>query len=385
MPAPAPTSESRSPAGGEPARAAPAPRVHRRDAAGVPRVNVTLGVRAHVLADDAVRAAFARLRRPPTDAEWERTRHEAALAAERFSREGWLLDPRSFHHEPAPLRDPALRASRAAQLRVERMKFESGWVPPTEIARERWTDDSTNTVARATVLRHRKGPRPWVICIHGTEMGRDADLRSFRVRRLYDELGCNVVLPILPLHGPRRGDSAIQMPSIDVMDNVHGLAQAAHDVRRIVGWVRDQQPTRVAIIGVSLGGYVTALVAGLEREPFDCVLPIIPATDFPALFRRQSPPDIVARLDEMGDAMRAVHSVVSPLAFTTVTPRSRRAIAAGLADKLIDPVDQVAPLWRHWDRPAIHWYPGGHVGHLVRRDLRAFIMTTLSRSGIATV
>jgi acetyl esterase/lipase len=359
--------------------------MHRRDAAGVPRVNVTLGVRAHVLADDAIRVAFARLRRPPTDLEWARTHHESALAADRFAREGWLGDVRAFHPEPAPLTDPALRASRAAQRRVERMKFDSRWVPPTDIGRDRWVADSTNAIARATVLRHRKGPRPWVICIHGTEMGRDADLRSFRVGRLYDELGCNVVLPILPLHGPRRGESAIQLPSIDVMDNVHGLAQAAHDVRRIVSWVREQQPTRIAIMGVSLGGYVTALVAGLEREPFDCVLPIIPATDFPSLFRRQSPPDIVARLDAMDEATRAVHSVVSPLRFTTVTPRSRRAIAAGLADKLIDPVDQVAPLWEHWDRPLIHWYPGGHVGHLVRRDLRTFIITTLSRSGIATV
>jgi fermentation-respiration switch protein FrsA (DUF1100 family) len=169
------------------------------------------------------------------------------------------------------------------------------------------------------------------------------------------------------------------------MDNVHGLAQAASDVRRILSWIRTQRPTRLGMIGVSLGGYVTALVAGLESEPFDCVLPVIPATDMPALFRRQSPDDLRARMDPLLATSEVVHSVVAPLRFETTTPRHRRAIAAGLADKLIDPVEQVAPLWHHWDRPEILWYPGGHVGHLVRRDLRDFIDVTLARSGLNRV
>jgi pimeloyl-ACP methyl ester carboxylesterase len=371
-----------------------ASRLHRRDAAGVPRVDITLGVRAHVLADEAVLATFRRLRKPPTAEQWLRITNETEHAVARWAREGWLADPRSFHADPPLLEQPLLRESRAGlnlnagPLPVERMKFASDWSPPPDApGRDRWLRYSENATARATVIRHRGGPRPWVVCIHGTEMGRDADLRAFRARKLFDDLGCNLVFPILPLHGPRRvaKEAGAQFPSLDFIDNVFGLAQAASDVRRILSWIRIQQPLRIGMLGVSLGGYVAALVAGLETEPLDCVLPIIPATDFPALFRRQSPAELQALLDPVMEQASLVHSVVSPLRFAPTTPRSRRAIAAGLADKLIDPVEQVAPLWEHWDRPNIHWYSGGHVGHLVRRDLRTFIDVTLSRSGLARV
>jgi pimeloyl-ACP methyl ester carboxylesterase len=351
----------------------------------VPRVRVTLAVRAHVAADQATLATFRRLRKPPSDDAWDRILEEARLARDHFARAGWLDDPRSYHGVPEPLTEPLLRWSRAAQLRVERMKFPSAWTPPADVpGRERWLSYQANAIGRATVLRHRDGERPWVVCIHGTEMGRDADLRSFHARHLFADLGCNVVLPILPLHGPRREPkgSTGQFPSIDPLDNVHGLAQAAHDVRRIIGWIRTQSPSAIAVQGVSLGGYVAALVAGLD-EPLDCVIAIIPATDFPTLFRSQTPPDMLERLTPILESATAMHSVVSPLQFKPSTPVARRYIVAGLVDRLIDPVDQVAPLWQHWEQPSIHWYPGGHIGYIVRRDVRQYVDDALVRSGVA--
>jgi pimeloyl-ACP methyl ester carboxylesterase len=233
----------------------------RREQAGVPHVTVTLAVRAHVAADKATLATFRRLRKPPSDDAWDRIVKEAHLARDHFARAGWLDDLRSYHGVPEPLTNPQLRPSRVARLRVERMKFPSTWTPPADVpGRERWLSYNANTFGRATVLRHRDEQRPWVVCIHGTEMGRDTDLRSFRARHLFEDLGCNVVLPILPLHGPRREPkgSTGQFPSIDPLDNVHGLAQAAHDVRRIIGWIRTQSPSAIAVQGVSLGGYVAA-------------------------------------------------------------------------------------------------------------------------------
>ena len=351
----------------------------------MPSVRVTLAVRAHVAADKATLATFRRLRKPPSDDAWDRIVEEARRARGHFARAGWLDDPHPYHGVPEPLTQPQLRPSRVARLRVERMTFPSAWTPPPDVpGRERWLSYKANTFGRATVLRHGDEQRPWVVCIHGTGMGRDADLRSFRVRHLFEDLGCNVVLPILPLHGPRRETkgSAAQFPSIDPLDNVHGLAQAAHDVRRIIGWIRTQSPSAVAVQGVSLGGYVAALVAGLD-EPLDCVIAIIPATDFPTLFRSQTPPSMVERLAPIAESATALHSVVSPLGFAPSTPVARRYIVAGLVDQLIDPVEQVAPLWHHWEQPSIHWYPGGHIGYIVRRDVRRYIDDALMPSGVA--
>ena len=353
----------------------------------MPRAEVTIALRAHVVADELARNAFRRLRQPPEEHEFRRIAEEANRAAELYERNGWLGDPRAYHPDPPPLHEPQLRPSRAAGMAVERLKFPSAWTPPAGVpGRKRWLQYQANAVSRATVLRHPGGPRHWVICIHGTGMGRDADLRSFRTRRLFTEFGCNVVLPILPLHGPRRPPrgSGAQFPTLDVLDNAHGLAQAASDVRRMLSWIRTQEPLGNGVMGVSLGGYVAALVAGLETEPLQCAVPIIPATNFPALFLHQSPPELRQQLALFQDASAVVHSVVSPLSFEPSTPHSARAIAGGLADKLIDPVDQVAPLWEHWGRPRILWYPGGHVGHLVRRDLHNFIDEILTATGLAT-
>ena len=59
------------------------------------------------------------------------------------------------------------------------------------------------------LLRH-KEHRPWLVCVHGAEMGRAAlDLALFRAWHLHEDLGLNVVLPVLPMHGPR-GTGAAQ-------------------------------------------------------------------------------------------------------------------------------------------------------------------------------
>ncbi len=43
-----------------------------------------------------------------------------------------------------------------------------------------------------------------LVCIHGTEMGRvNLDLTLFRAWHLHEAFGLNVILPVLPMHGPR--------------------------------------------------------------------------------------------------------------------------------------------------------------------------------------
>jgi len=366
----------------------PAISAGRRERAGVPKARVTPGFRAHVAADQIARRAFGRLRHPPDAEQLRRISTETQRAAAIFKSKGWLDNPGSYHPQPPALLDPILRPSRSSGMSIERLKFPSGWKPPVGVpGRQRWMQYQENTLGRATVVRHKAGNRPWVLCIHGTGQGADTDLRSFRVRHLYTELGCNVVLAILPLHGPRQAPKKVEarFPTLDVLDNVNGIAQAAWDVRRLLSWIRNQEPTGIGLMGVSLGGYIAALVAGLEDQPLQCVLPIIPATDFPRLFSQQSPPALRDQMLPFLKESQQLHSVVSPLSFTPSTPVDARALVGGLADKLIDPVEQVAPLWEHWGRPAILWYPGGHLGHVIRSDLYSFIDERLKLAGLSTV
>jgi len=354
--------------------------------AGIPMPPTSFSVLAGVATDELAKAIFTVARRAPTSDELLRFEREAEAAITRFEREGWLDDPRSYHHDP-PAPAALLEPARVDIARAECLRFQSAWAPHDgEPGAERWQSFQPNEVVRAYVLRHPDGPRPWLVCVHATEMGRpEVDRRLFRAQYLHRYFGLNVVMPVLPLHGarrPARGSGAF-FPTLDILDNVHGLAQAASDVRSVIAWVREQAPRGIGLIGVSLGGYVTALVAGLETA-LDCVIAGLPVVDFPHVFKRNAPPEVRTnpRYHDLVELSGAVHHVVAPLQFSPATDVDRRFVFAGQADRLVDPVRHAAALWEHWERPEIHWFAGGHVGHLVARGISGFVDGALERSGL---
>jgi pimeloyl-ACP methyl ester carboxylesterase len=244
-------------------------------------------------------------------------------------------------------------------------------------------------LVHAYVLRHRQPDRPWLVCVHGFGTGQASiDLRAFRARHLYRDLGLNLLLPVLPLHGPRQDPGAQRgagFMTIDLIDCVHGMAQAAWDIRSAVRWVHATSgDVPVGIYGLSLGGYVASLVASLD-EGLACAIAGIPATDMPDLYRRHSPPAVRRRAVEagaLGPCADAVHSVVSPLVLRPRLPRERRYLFAGLGDRM-STFGQAERLWEHWDRPRMAWYPGGHIGFWFASSIGRFVSEALVDAGLA--
>jgi hypothetical protein len=170
----------------------------------------------------------------------------------------------------------------------------------------------------------------------------------------------------------------------DYVQMVHLFANAAWDVRRLVRWLREsRRATQVGIYGISLGAYVSALVACLEDD-LACVIAGIPAVDFPGL-ARDNEPWIMRRYDAEFDLdwqlVRAVSQPVSPLAMAPRLPRERRFIFAGIADRVVRP-DQPRALWRHWERPEIHWFSGGHVLGIRNPSVGRFLEHALASAGL---
>ena len=301
---------------------------------------------------------------------------------------GWLDDPVTFHSTPTTP-SPRTRHKEALGSNWEILEWESSYLPdPDDPGSARWAGYARNFHAVARVLRHSE-PRPWLVLLHGAFMGYlTTDARMFDAARLHDELGVNVVLPVLPLHGPRRPEGGLlprSLPTIDALDNVHGLAQSAADVRALLRWIRTQDEEPIGLYGVSLGSYVAALVAALE-EPLACLIAGIPAVDFTSVFRSQTPQRI--RHTEwyqrfMGE-MAELHTVVSPALAVPSTPVERRFIYAGRGDRILRPLKQAAELWRLWGEPEIYWFDGGHVAHVRSPDIRRFTDKALSMTGMTT-
>jgi hypothetical protein len=204
---------------------------------------------------------------------------------------------------------------------------------------------------------------------------------GFPARFLHEKLGLNLIFPILPLHGPRAAGgrmSGSEVLSPDYLRMVLLFAQAAWDVRRTIAWVRAQGAEDIGLYGLSLGGYVSALVSALEDD-LRCVIAGIPAVDF-ANLARDNEPWIMRRYDRDfaldWQLVRKITHVVSPLAFDPHVPREGRFIYAGVADRIARP-DQARALWRHWERPAIHWFQGGHILGLRDRGIEPFVENAL--------
>jgi hypothetical protein len=207
------------------------------------------------------------------------------------------------------------------------------------------------------------------------------DFVGLHSARLHKDLGYNVALPVLPLHGPRKATRISGEPflSFDLMNTVHGLSQAVWDVRRLVSWIREQGDGSISLYGVSLGGYVVSLLAGIE-DGIDAVVAGIPVVDLPSLFHAHSPLHIRARAIEhriLGGPAEDVFAVVSPLRFAAKVAKERRYLYAGAGDRLALP-DQARTLWRHWDEPTVCWYAGNHVGYLWSREVGSFVGSSLA-------
>lgn len=353
---------------------------------GVPTPAISPGLIAQVALDEAILGMAMGPNRFPRRADYERVGAELAAARALFGARGWLDDPRSYHRDPPPLSDPSIAHGWAVGTSYERLLFPSGWLPrEEEPGFDRWARNENNATAAATLLRHPGAPRPWVVAIHGLAMGYPmADFFGLHAKLLHRHLGLNVIMPVLPLHGPRRITrvSGEAMLSFDLIDALHALTQSIWDLRRILSWVHEQRPRGVAVYGVSLGAYVASLLSGLT-EGVDMVVAGIPVIDFPALFETHAPHVIRLRGLEhqiLGGTAEAVHSVVSPLAFAPRVPKEGRFIFAGLGDRMATPA-QAHRLWEHWEEPSICWYAGNHMGYLWSGAVRDYLATSLRGAG----
>lgn len=352
----------------------------------------TIGLAAQVLLDEVLIAAMKNPKLFPKGDDYERAGADMAAGHAMWAERGWLDEPEAYHENPDVPTGCMVTRERVFNVTYEHLTFPSNYEPHAgEPGRERWLGYDANRTEHAWVVRTRQPGRPWLVCVHGFGMGSPMmDIRAFRARHLSRELGLNLLLPVLPLHGPRQKPGAGAgegFMSIDLIDAVHGFAQAAWDIRSAIRWIRFHEPDAVVgLYGLSLGGYTVALTASLEDD-LACVISGIPATDLVDLYRRHSPPKVRRRALEsgaLGPKAVDVHRVVSPLVLEPKPPRDRRFMFAGVGDRM-STSKQAQRLWEHWDRPKIAWYPGGHVGFFFASEVGRFVEEALADSGLVDV
>lgn len=346
----------------------------------------SLGLAAQVAADDFL-LGFIHIALPILVRDRPRIVSEIREARALAESQGWLKDPGSFHSTPPSVDDPTVRARRSRGLDYEHWSFESLYEPhPDMPGRSRWLAHTANRTAHAWVLRHAGAPRPWLICVHGYMMGDPRmDFDLFQARYLHRTLGLNLAFPILPLHGPRRDGliSGRGFLSGDVLDALHAEAQAVWDIRRLITRLRVEDGAPVAVYGLSLGAYTSALLCGLQ-DGIDVVVAGVVPVDFGRLIRRHAPTRAIRNVEQLGldyVELSEVLGLISPLSFAPRVAWEGRHIFGASADHLISS-DHVLDLWEHWERPELSWYPGAHVTFFLHSAVLRFVVHALRQRAL---
>ncbi|OMC45698.1 esterase [Mycobacterium sp. IS-2888] len=319
------------------------------------------GVRqfGEVMLDELVLSGFSLLGGVPGPL---RPLSSCSAAAEELSELG--ID--RAHADPKPLRVTSLRRRRIAGLAYARMMFEHDPALPSTLEAE-----GLGGPARAAVhlCRHRDGPRPWLVWVHGAGQGGTEDLLLSRIGRIHHGLGFNVAMPVQPGHGCRRREWPAY-PDMDPLGNVAGMMRAVSEVRAVVRWVQPQA-TAVVVAGISMGTPVAALVSHLERQ-IDAVALYTPILGLNAMIARH-----LARWGPSRNGFRELlgspeiaklASVVDPLAVDPAPPPHRRLIVGAWHDRMAMREPAIA-LQERWGGE-LYWYDGGHVGHVFSRRVQ---------------
>ncbi len=258
----------------------------------------------------------------------------------------------------------------------EALSFDSPFEPVNPSQRKRYLRHGANRVAHARMLRHRDGPRPTIVAIHGFTADWYLINEWFFALPWFYRMGCDIVLFTLPFHGPRQtrfspfsghgyfagGPSRLN----------EAVAQSVFDFRILLDWLQNERGVeQVGVTGLSLGGFTSAMLASVE-DRLSFAIPNVPVVSFADLVLEWQPIGLMLRgaLATMGldlsDARRLV-AVSCPLTYAPLLSPEKLMIVSGVGDRLAPPKHSRV-LWDHWNRCRIHWFPGSHIIHMDRGE-----------------
>jgi pimeloyl-ACP methyl ester carboxylesterase len=225
------------------------------------------------------------------------------------------------------------------------------------------------------------GKRPAVIAIHGYLGGYYVFEEATWPITWMQKRGLDVALPVLPFHAQRGGQrrGAPPFPSADPRLTNEGFRQAAADIVGLATWLRERGAAAVGIIGVSLGGYTSSLLATVT-DAFDFVVPMIPLASVADFAREQGRLGSGDEVDEQHAALEKANWIVSPLARPLRVPKSRALVIAGEHD-CITPASHAKRLAAHFDCELMT-VAGGHLVQIGRGDAYRAFGRMLVREGI---
>lgn len=338
--------------------------------------------------DSAIGSAVL-LRRPKTrHGDPEALGHDERIARlaelqEIYDRSEHYADDSAFfpaHRPMAPFVTPVRTITGPGPGKVVDITWQSHFQPICESVREKYLAHPKNLRGASRLFLHENPARPAVILVHGYLCGQfPLEERIWPVQWLF-ERGLDVALFVLPFHAVRTDDRSPKFPGGDPRITNEGFRHAIYDLKTLTGYLRGRGAESVGIMGMSLGGYTTSLLATLD-ESLSFAVPIIPLASIADIAKNAgrfvgSPAE-----QEMQYArLESVHRVVSPMARPSRIDKDRMLILAASGDK-ITPVDHAQRLADHFGAP-LETFHGGHILQFGRADAFRSVGRLLGKLGL---
>lgn len=301
-----------------------------------------------------------------------------------------LADPDRLLAPPAALPKPVPRWRRPVRGGMHsHLTFPTPYRPVHRLyAAEFRRYDNLDTVHLFSWTHARPAPAS-ILVTHGWGVGRkQIHEREFGLQYLFRRLGLDVYFYVMPFHWLRRPKgvrfSGELHPSPNLMRTNETFIQKALELRSALRWIKARNPAPLGMMGSSLGGYTTALLASLE-DSLDFAVPVMPPASLADLFwtasRGDPVIDEVAKMGMTRERFVDAWALHSPLTHQPKVPWRARLLVEAEGDNLVTAAHSHS-LWEHWGRPRRYSFAGGHILQVYRADYHRELGRFLSDLGL---
>jgi Alpha/beta hydrolase domain containing 18 len=250
--------------------------------------------------------------------------------------------------------------------------------------------DHPNDYVRGESFLNEVGNKPNVIFVHGWRMKGFDRVKKIFHDSIMNNLGWNMYYYTLPYHLERQPEASLYsgefMVSANINRTVESTRQAIVDLRALIQWMKNNKQGPVIIIGVSLGGFISNLVATLESE-IDALVSIFYSNRLSYSIWNTIPGKYIRRdLESHGvnynDLVKYWELVEPNQALPKINKENILLISAK-HDQYVH-IQDADLLWESWGKPTRYVYNCGHAGIVLKRkkiekDTISFLQNKLKR------
>ncbi len=231
------------------------------------------------------------------------------------------------------------------------------------------SDFPLNDTVHATYYRPiGKDQFPCVIVLHILG-GDDGPARI--IAKSLAQNGIGSVFMYMAYYGPRRprGKGRIRLISTNIPRSMAGIRQTVLDVRRLTAWMdsrKEIDSKNLGIVGVSLGGFMTALSAEMEPKLGRVAILLAGGGLADGFYAHKHPEAAKYRklYESLGGNKKILQTLLAPVDPLTCAANLKNRKVMMLAAKRdeVVPASMAEKLWEATGRQKILWYNTTHYG-----------------------